>query len=99
MLILPLMPHRVAQKCNFVHDFANNAARKSKTYQASRGLSTIAELLVNICSLLVTSVHHNMTPLCCQFRKVKLQFRISDRLHDDIVIKAITLYNCYDIFT
>jgi len=40
------MPHRVAQKCNVVHDFANNAARSSKTYQASRGLSAIAELII-----------------------------------------------------
>jgi len=29
-------------------DFANNAGRQSKTYQASRGLSVIAELLVNV---------------------------------------------------
>jgi len=31
-----------------VHDTANNAERKSKTSQASRCLSAIAELLVNI---------------------------------------------------
>ena len=43
--ILLLMPHKVAQKCNFVHDFANNAGRLSKKYQASRGLSATAELL------------------------------------------------------
>jgi len=36
----------VAQKYNCVHDFANNAGRLSKNYQASRGLSAIAELLV-----------------------------------------------------
>ena len=37
----------MAQKCNFVHDFANNAdGRLSKTYQASCDLSTITELLV-----------------------------------------------------
>jgi len=40
------MPHKVAQKCNFVHDFANNVGRQSKTYQASCSLSAIAELLV-----------------------------------------------------
>jgi len=48
MLILPLMPHRVAQKSNFVHDFANNAGLRSKKYQASRGLSSISELLVKL---------------------------------------------------
>jgi len=26
-LILPVIPHRVGLKCNFVHDFANNAGR------------------------------------------------------------------------
>jgi len=46
--ILPLVPHNVAQKCNSVHYFANNAARKSKTYQASRSFSAIAELLLTI---------------------------------------------------
>ena len=40
------MPDKVAQKCNLVHDFANNAGRWSKTYQASRGVSAIAELRV-----------------------------------------------------
>jgi len=42
-------PHRVAQKCNFVHDFANNAGctgRQLKTYQASHSLA-----LVCFCSL------------------------------------------------
>jgi len=38
--------HRVAQKCNSVHDFANNAGRQSKSSQASRGFSAIAELPV-----------------------------------------------------
>jgi len=37
-----------------VHDFANNATRESQTYQASRGLSAIAELLV----LLMVAVQH-----------------------------------------
>ena len=31
---------------HFLHDFANNAGRKSKKYQALRGLFAIAELLV-----------------------------------------------------
>jgi len=38
----------VAQKSNFVHDFANNAGRLSKKHQASRSLSAIAELVVHI---------------------------------------------------
>jgi len=41
------MLQRVAKKCNFVHDFANNAGLQSKTHQATRGLSAIAELLVS----------------------------------------------------
>jgi len=39
------MPHSVSGKGKFVHDFANSAGRESKTYQASLGLSAIAELL------------------------------------------------------
>jgi len=44
--ILPLIPHRMTQKSNFVDDFANNAERYLKKYQASRSLFAIAELLV-----------------------------------------------------
>ena len=53
---LPPLPHRVAQKSNFVHDFANNAGSLWKKYEASRGLSAIAELLV------FCSPNHNVFP-------------------------------------
>jgi len=47
----------VAQKSNFVQDLSNNARHYSKKYQASRGLSAIAELLV-IENMLATGLQH-----------------------------------------
>ena len=38
----------MAQKSNFVHNFANDTGRQSKKYPALRGLSATAELLVFI---------------------------------------------------
>jgi len=53
----------VAQQSNFVHDFENNVGRQSKKYQASRGLSAIAELLV---VLRTRELKESIVDLCVQ---------------------------------